>query len=173
VTTDETWLYHYDPETKQQTFNAVAHGNSPRPLPEKIRMQKSAGKVLASICWYQDGILLIDYLPKGQPINAEYYPSLLVQLKDIWQEKRCRKVTKGALFLHNNDLAHWALPTQKKLGFQCLDQPPYSPDPAPPDYRLFLGLKKQRKSRHFSSDTEVIAAAETWLDGRSEIFWVQ
>jgi hypothetical protein len=31
--------------------------------------------------------------------------------------------------------------------------------------------EKQLKCRHFSSDTEVIAAAETWLDGQpSEIF---
>jgi len=36
---------------------------------------------------------------------------------------------------------------------------------------LFPGLKKQLKGRHFSSDAEVIAAAETWLDGqRSEFF---
>jgi len=40
-------------------------------------VQKSAGKFLASIFWDQDGILLIDYLPKGQAINAEYYSSLL------------------------------------------------------------------------------------------------
>jgi len=46
------------------------------------------------------GILLIDYLPKGQTINAEYYSSLLVQLKDILQEKCHGKVTKGVLFLH-------------------------------------------------------------------------
>ena len=33
--------------------------------------------------------------------------------------------------------------------------------------------KKKLKGRHFLSDAEVIAAAETWLDGqRSEIFWV-
>ena len=32
-------------------------------------------------------------------------------------------------------------------------------------------LKKQMKGRHFSSDAEVIAAAETWLDGQpSELF---
>jgi hypothetical protein len=32
-------------------------------------------------------------------------------------------------------------------------------------------MKKQLKGRHFSSDTEVIAAAETWLDGQySELF---
>jgi hypothetical protein len=29
------------------------------------------------------------------------------------------------------------------LGFQCLDQPPYSPDLAPSDYHLFPGLKKK------------------------------
>jgi hypothetical protein len=28
--------------------------------------------------WDQDGILLIDYLPKGQIISAKYYSSLLV-----------------------------------------------------------------------------------------------
>jgi hypothetical protein len=41
-------------------------------------LQKSAGKVLASIFWEEDGFLRIDYRPKGQTINAEYYSSLLV-----------------------------------------------------------------------------------------------
>jgi len=50
-------------------------------------VQKSAGKALASIFWDQDGILLIDYLPKGQTINAEYCLSLLVHLKEILKEK--------------------------------------------------------------------------------------
>ena len=60
------------------------------------------------------------------------------------------------------------------LGFQCVDHPPYSPDLAPSDYHLFPGLKNQLKGPHFSSDAEVIAAAETWLDGQlSEFFfWV-
>jgi len=42
-------------------------------------LQKFPEKVLASIFWDQDGILLIGYLPKGQTMNAEYYSSLLVQ----------------------------------------------------------------------------------------------
>jgi len=46
-------------------------------------VQKSSVKFLALIFLDQDGILLIDYLPKGQTINAEYYSSLLVQLKDF------------------------------------------------------------------------------------------
>ena len=121
--------------------------------------------------WDQDGILLIDYLPKGQTIKTEYYSSLLVQLKDNLKEKCRGKVTKGILFLHDNAPAHRALATQKKLaylGFQCLDAPPYSPDLAPSDYHLFPGLKKL-KGRHFLSDAEVIAAMETWLDGQPSV----
>jgi len=138
-------------------------------------VQISAGKVLASNIWDQDGIFLIDCLPKGQTINAEYYLSLLVQLEDILKEKSRGKVTNGVLFLHKNDPAHRALATQKELaypGFHCLDHPPYSPDLAPSDYHLFSGLKKQLKGRHFSSDAEVIAAAETWLDGQHSEFFL-
>jgi hypothetical protein len=74
--------------------------HSGSPCPKKFQVQKSAGKVLSSIFWDQDSILLIDYLPKGQTINMEYYSLLWVQLKDILKEKRCGKVTKRALFLH-------------------------------------------------------------------------
>jgi len=70
----------------------------------------------------------------------------------------------------SSERVHWALATQKKLaylGFQCFDHRPNSPDLAPLDYHLFPGLKKQLKGRHFSSDAEVIAVAETWLDGQT------
>jgi len=148
------------------------HSGSPRP--KKFRVQKSAGKFLASNFWDQGSILLIDYLRKGQTIKAKYYSSLLVQLKDILKGKRRSKLTKGVLFLHDNAPAHRALATQKKLAyldFQCLDHTSYSPDLAPSDYHLFPGLKKQLKGRHFSSDAEVIATVETWLDGQPSDFF--
>jgi len=43
---DETWLYHYDPETKQQSMEWRHSGSS---CSKKFRVQKSAGKDLASI----------------------------------------------------------------------------------------------------------------------------
>jgi len=46
VTTDETWLYHYDPETKQHSMEWRLSG---LPRPKTFRVQKSAGKVLLSI----------------------------------------------------------------------------------------------------------------------------
>jgi len=97
-------------------------------------------------------------------------------IEGLLKEKRSAEVTKGVLFLHDNAPAHRALAIQKKLaylGFQCLDHPPYSPYLARSDYHLFPGLKKQLKGRNFSSDAEVIAAAETWLDGQpSKIFFL-
>jgi len=54
VTMDETWLYHYDPETKQQSME---WRNSGSRRPKKFRVQNSAGKVLVSIFWDQDGII--------------------------------------------------------------------------------------------------------------------
>ena len=89
------------------------------------------------------------------------------------KEKRRGKFTKGVLFFHDNAPGHRSLATQKKLaylGFQYVDHPPHSLELAPSDYRLFPGLKKQLKGRHFSSDAEVIAAAETWLDGQFSEF---
>ena len=144
--------------------------------PKKFQVQKSDRKILASIFWDQNGILLIDYLPKGQTIKRSItHSSLLVQLKDILKEKRRGKVTTVVLFLHDNAPAHRALATRKKLaylGFHSLDHPLYSPDLAPSDYHLFPGQKKQLKGRHFSSDAEAIAAAETWLDGNTSEFFL-
>jgi len=76
------------------------HSGSPHP--KKFRVQKSAGKFLASIFLGSRWHPPIGYLPKGQTINAQYYSSLLVQLKDILKENRHGKDTKVVLFSHDN-----------------------------------------------------------------------
>jgi len=90
-----------------------------------------------------------------------------------WRKNAAGISPSGSCFARQAP-AHRAFATQTKLaylGFQCLDHPSFSPDLAPSDYHLFPGLKKQLKSRNFSSDVEVIAAAETWLVGQiSEFF---
>jgi len=108
VTMDETWLYHYDPETKQQEID-WRHSGSPRP--KNFECKNPLEKFWPRFFWDQDGILLIDYLPKGQTNNAEYYLSLLMQFKDSLKEKRRGLVTKGVLFLHDSAPAHRALAT--------------------------------------------------------------
>jgi len=81
VTMNETWLYHYDPETKQQSME-WRHSFNPAPKNSECKnpLEKFSPRFF--------GILIVDYLPKGRRINAEYYSSLLVQLEDILKEKR-------------------------------------------------------------------------------------
>ena len=145
------------------------------PTPKKIRVQKCAGKVLASIFWDQDGILLTHYLPKSQTINAEYYSSPLVQVKDILTEKRRGKGHQGGLVLARQYPGSPRTCNPKETGIPglpCLVHPSYTPDLAPSDYHLFPVLKKQLKGPHFLSNAEVIAAAETWWDGQPSEFFL-
>jgi hypothetical protein len=83
--------------TRRQSNNPWSGGIAARPsanIPSAEFFWKSSRLYF----FYQDGILHIDYLPNGQTINAEYYLSLLVQLKDIPKEKRRGKVTKHMPF---------------------------------------------------------------------------
>ena len=76
------------PDTKQQSTEWRHSGSSRLKYPSA----KITEKFLVSILWDQNGILHIYYLPKGHTINAEYYLSHLVQVKDILKEKRRPRV---------------------------------------------------------------------------------
>jgi len=153
--------------TWRQSNNQWSYGLAAHPAPKISECNNLLEKFSPRFFWDQDGILHIDYLPNGQTINAEYYSSLLVQLKDILKEKRRGKFIKGVLFLQDNAPAHRTLATQKKLdylGFQWLDHPPYSPDLAPTDYHMFPGLKKIIEISPFFV-RRVHCCRGTWLDG--------
>ena len=110
----------------------------------------------------------LNYLLKGQTVNAEYYSNLLCRLKEALKEKRRARLRKGVLFLQDNAPPHKAGKTMdvlKNLGFQCIDHPPYSPDLAPSDYFLFPNLKKALKGRKLSNDKSSRAVFQ-WPDIR-------
>jgi hypothetical protein len=87
------------------------HSGSPNT--KMFRVQKPNGKLLTYIFWNQDGIILIDYLPKDQNIKSKNYSNLLQQLNDILNEKRRGIITNFLLFFQNNSPAHPVLATQK------------------------------------------------------------
>jgi len=144
---DETWLYHYDPETKQQSMEWRLSGS---PRSQKFGVQKSAEKGLVSIFWDQDGIVLIDYLPKDQYHQRGILIISAGAIEGNFEGQG--KFTKGVLFLHDNTSTHRTLATQKKLAylsFHYLGHPHYSPDLASSDCHLFPGLKKIERSPFF------------------------
>ena len=86
-TGDETWVYHWDPESKVESMQ-WRHASSPSP--GKFRMLPSAGKLMATIFGTVKDYCY-DYLPPKTTMNGQYCASLLVKMRDAIKEK-CRKM---------------------------------------------------------------------------------
>lgn len=70
ITTDETWLWHFDPESKAQS----SVWKTPRtPPPKKAKVNKSGGKHMFVFFMDRRGMLLQHQIPDGQTVNADYY----------------------------------------------------------------------------------------------------
>jgi len=175
VTMDETWLYHYDPETKQQSME-WQHSGSPRP--QKIPSAK--------ICWKSS---LRHFLGSRQ-----HPPHWLFSKRPNYQ-RRVLHISAGA----TEGYFEGKTPREGHQGgsYSCTTMPQLTRHLQPqrnwPTWAsnvlithpilwmwprrtttCSLDWKKQLKGHHFSSNTEVIAATETWLEGQHSefFFWV-
>ena len=104
VTGDETWLYGYDPATKQMSMEWRVKGASP---PVKPLMQKSIStKVLALVFYDEQGVIHIDYLNPGETVTTARYITALSNLRQALRHRRRGKLTPGILFHHDNAPVH-------------------------------------------------------------------
>lgn len=171
VTMDECWVYHYDPETKEQS-KQWKHLDSPPP--KKAKTQHSSGKVMLSVFWDCHGVIITDYARKGQTITGASYRDLLTKLREVVKVKRRGVLTKGLRLLHDNAPAHSAHVTvtlASELGYDILPHPPYSPDLAPSDFFLFHRLKSPLRGKRFNDDEEVISEVEDFFNSQTEDFY--
>jgi hypothetical protein len=83
--------YIYDPETKEQYQKWRYSGSSHS---KKFKTHNSLSKMLASVFWDRDVILLVDYLEKSAAIMPEYYIALHDKLKQQLISKRRGKLLK-------------------------------------------------------------------------------
>ena len=170
VTGDETWAYHFTPETKQQS-RQWRHSSSPKP--RKFKQTQSAGKVMATVFWDRNGVLLVDFMETGTTINAERYCETLRKLRRAIQNRRRGMLSKGVSILHDNARPHAARQTVAQLqqfGWNIITHPPYSPDLAPSDYHLFPKLKEHLSGKRFNNDDEVKAEVRSFLNSM-EVNW--
>ena len=74
VTGDETWVHHFAQESKRQSMEWKHPGS---PVKTKFKSQPSAGKVLLTIFWDSQGVILEHYLERGAPVNRVRYSEML------------------------------------------------------------------------------------------------
>ncbi|CAG5008678.1 unnamed protein product [Parnassius apollo] len=151
-------ILYYDPQSKRESMEwRYKGGKSPR----KAKVQQSTKKLMCTIFWDFQGILMLDFKERNTVVNGEYYASLIYKLRDKIKEKRRGKLSKGVLLLHGNAPVHTAGVSKdavRQCGFTEVQHPPYSPDMAPSDYYLFPNLKRDLRGTKFSSDEELQAA---------------
>ena len=137
VTVDETWVHHYEPESKAQSRQWIGPGS---PRPKKFKTQGDGHSILG-----RKSVIMLDFLPKRSTITGVYYANLLDQLSTAIREKRRGKLSKGVLLQQDNARVHTckvAMDAVERNGYELIPHPAYSPDLAPSDFFLFPNLKK-------------------------------
>ena len=132
VTGDETWIYHFQPDSKAKNKVWVS---SEGDRPVITRPCKTSNHMLYAIFFDSKGPVLQVPVPKGSSVTGKFYrESVLTQLVDFYQKGRPRTGVRGIKLLHDNAPAHKSAMVQeylKESGLDVLDHPPYSPDLSP------------------------------------------
>lgn len=156
ITGDESWIYGYDPETKQQS----SQWKSPTsPRPKKARQVKSKVKSMLLVFFDTKGIVHKEFVPPNQTVNSTYYCDVLRRLRENVRRRRPELWRRGNWMLHHDNApCHTSLFTTNFLAknkMTVVPHPPYSPDLAPCDFALFPKLKIKLKGRRFDTIEEI------------------
>ena len=134
ITGDETWVYQYDPEIKQQSKQWLPHGSSG---PIKFKSERSVKKVVATVFWDSEGVVLVDFLEGKKTVTGAYYVEVLRKLRAKLAENRPGKLHHGIIFHHDNAPVHSSRIVKdvlREFRWELLPHPPYNPDLSPSDY---------------------------------------
>jgi histone-lysine N-methyltransferase SETMAR len=89
-------------------------------------------------------------------VTAERYCQQVRGLEEAIQQKRPGR-RDGVILQHDNAGTHTANMAKaviQELDWEILPHPPYPPDLAPSDYRLFLSLSNDLRGVSFNNDAE-------------------
>ncbi|GBL90856.1 Mariner Mos1 transposase [Araneus ventricosus] len=142
----------------------------------KARQTLSARKLMVTVFWDAQGILLIEFMTRGTTINSEVYCRTLKKLKRAIQNKCRGLLSSRVVLLHDNVRSHTAVRTGevlRKFKWDVFQHPPYSPDLAPSDFHLFTAMKKWLGREHFADDEELKNAVTHWLKSQAAAFYAE
>ena len=168
---DETWLYHYDSGTNQQSME-WRHSGSARP--KNSECKNPLEKFSPRFFGIKKAPSLLIMFQRAKLSTRSIIHLCWCNWRTFWRKNVTERSPRGVLFLHDHAPTHRTLATQKKLsflGFQYLDQPPSSPDLAPSPYYLFHGVIKDNEMSPFFILRGGHCAGVTWLDGQTSEFF--
>ena len=148
----------------------MAEWCKPGQLPKgRIKRKRSRRKVMATVFWDSQGVILVDCLDSGETMNTHRFCTSLLKLRDRLRQLR-PETFASTLLLYDNAPPHRASKGfAQELGFEVLPHPAYSPDLSPCDFYLFPALKREMKGEEFDTDEHVARFAYEWLDAVADV----
>ena len=111
VTGDETWIYHFQPDSKAKNKVWVS---SEGDRPVIARHCKTSNRMLYAIFFDLKGPFLQIPVPKGSSVTEKFYrESVLTQLVYFYQKRRPRTSVRGIKLLHDKAPAHKSATVQE------------------------------------------------------------
>lgn len=169
ATGDETWIYVFEPETKQQSAVWLFPGDE---VPLKSRKRRSANKKMVCTFFGKKGHFSTSVLEDRRTVNADWYTNVALSLLiSTIQQRHPRGGLRNLLVHHDNATAHTAMQTREFLAqrnIQLVGHPPYSPDLAPCDFFLFPTVKSQLRGRQFNTAEEAVNAYQEAVQDLTE-----
>jgi len=134
----------------------------------------STRKIMCTVFWERQGVLLVEFLPQGTKINSAVYCETLKKLRHAIQNKGRGLLSVTILLLHDNARQTSVAQTQDlvtSFRWEQMDHPPYSPDLAPSDFHLFLHLKNFLGGKRFDDDDDLKDEVQKWLTSQAAAFY--
>lgn len=156
VTGDESWIYAYDPETKQQSTVWVFQDE---PSPTKVVRSRSTSKQMVACFFGISGHVATVPLVEKRTVNSEWYTTIC--LPKVFGEIRKTNRNRRIILHHDNASSHTSRQTSDFLSTQNIElmgHPAYSPDLAPNDFYLFPTVKDKLRGQRFSTPEEAVEA---------------
>ena len=156
VTCNESWIYCYDPETRDRVPSGSMLAFSD---PRKPHRANPPTNFWWSLFFDSTGMIYKHWVPTGQTVNKEYYVEVLREIKKRFRRKRPALFKSGQWhFYQDNAPVHNSILVTDyltKMGLKTVPHPPYSPDLTPCDFWLFPKLKEKLRGCHYETIEEM------------------
>ena len=152
ITSDETWCFQFDPETKLQSMQWKTQ-NSPRP---KKHASQSQVKTMLVCFFDHQGIVHYEFIAQGQTVNQQCYLEVLTRLRESLRRKRPGLWPDKWILHYDIAPARGAFRVREflaKNSITKMDHLPYSLELVTCDFWLFPKLKNALKGQRFADLT--------------------
>ncbi|XP_026760939.1 histone-lysine N-methyltransferase SETMAR-like [Galleria mellonella] len=169
VTGDETWIYYFEPEEKQQSCVWVFENEN---RPTKVKQARNVGKKMITFFFSATDPICTIPLEDQKSINAEWY--FTICLPRVLEKVRERRPKSRILLHHDNASSHTANKTKSFLAsekVQLVTHPAYSPNLVSCDFCFFPKIKDLMRGFTFTNSEEAVIVFNQHVENMPSDLW--